>query len=159
MCPTMSRDAETLENLLIRIVINNELSEQSQFQEKLKENGVDIPQSTLSRWLKKLNIVKVNNRYQMLSQETLSRIPVFSIKMSLPNLILLTTLPGNANALAYQIDQKIQNESGKTDPYYGVLGTIAGDDTVLVIMQDKETLMVFKDRLEKNIDNFYILYD
>lgn len=156
----MTRKPEDLENLLIKIIVNHDLSEQSQIQEKLLEAGVDIPQSTLSRWLKKLNIVKINHRYQMLNQGALTRIPVFSIKYSLPNIIVLHTLPGNANALAYQIDQKMpKTDTTLDDPYSGVLGTIAGDDTVLIIMQDEKALLNFKARLEQNGDSFYILYD
>lgn len=156
----MTRKPEDLENLLIKIIVNHDLSEQSQIQEKLLEAGVDIPQSTLSRWLKKLNIVKINHRYQMLNQGALTRIPVFSIKYSLPNIIVLHTLPGNANALAYQIDQKMpKTDTILDDPYSGVLGTIAGDDTVLIIMQDEKALLNFKARLEQNGDSFYILYD
>lgn len=156
----MTRKPQDIENLLLRMVINHELSEQSQIQEKLLEAGVDIPQSTLSRWLKKLNIIKINHRYQVFDQSALTRIPVFSIKFSLPNLIVLQTLPGNANALAYQIDQKMSKmEASKEDPYFGVLGTIAGDDTVLIIMQDEQALLNLKARLEQNKDTFYILHD
>jgi transcriptional regulator of arginine metabolism len=155
----VTRKPDELQNVLIKIILHSDLSEQSQIQEKLSEEGVDIPQSTLSRWLKKLNIVKVNNRYQMVNQESLTRLPVFSIKASLPNIILLHTLPGSANALAYQIDQKMQGEMSSDDPYKGVMGTIAGDDTVMIIMEDKESLLRFKAWFEQNKDNYFVLYD
>ncbi len=157
----MSRN-EALEHVLLRVIVNNELSEQSQIQEKLQESGIDLPQSTLSRWLKKLNIVKINNRYQVASHEALMRIPVFSVKASKPNLIVLHTLPGHGNSLAIQIDQKTPKENASSDisdPYNGVLGTIAGDDTVLVIMQNELALLAFKIFLEKNMDSFYILFE
>lgn len=155
----MSRRSEVIENLLVKIIVNHELSEQSDIQEKLREQGVDLPQSTLSRWLKKLNIVKINHRYQIINQDSLSRIPVFSIKYSLPNLIVLHTLPGHANPLAYQIDQKVAKTQGEEDPYAGVIGTIAGDDTLLIILQNEKSLSDLKQRLELNTENFYILFD
>ncbi len=151
----MSQKTEVLENELKRIIENNELAEQSEIQDKLREKGIDLPQSTLSRWLKKLNIIKVHDRYQIVNQEPKARIPVLSIKVALPNLVVLRTLPGHASSLAYQIDQNMDKAETLTmdspvDPYKGVIGTIAGDDTILVIMQDKESLLSFKKWLEQN---------
>lgn len=157
----MGHKNQTLENVLMSVVLSHELSEQSEILEKLRQHHIEIGQATLSRWLKKLQIVKVNNRYQMLNQNLLTRLPIISVKISLPNLMVLHTLPGNANALAYQIDQKMTNNSHADDSqqnyYEGVLGTIAGDDTVLVIMQDELHLKQFKQYLEKTTDEFFIL--
>lgn len=144
-----------LENLLLKIITNYELSEQSQIQDKLREMDVILPQSTISRWLRKLNIVKVNNRYQIVNQEALIRVPILGIKFSIPNLIVLHTLPGNANALAYQIDQKT-SKAQANDPFHGVLGTIAGDDTVLIIMENEQSLLNFKKKLEENGDILFL---
>jgi len=145
----MTRKSEKLENLLIRIMATNDITEQSQILDKLKENGVDLPQSTLSRWLKKLDIHKVNNRYKVFERALVTRIPVFSIKVSLPNLVVLHTLPGHANALAEQIDQRMAKAAAHpADPYHGVLGTIAGDNTVLVIMKEQTSLIAFQQAYE-----------
>ena len=53
---------------------------------------------------------------------------VFDIKIT-ENLILLKTSPGNANGVASLIDHLNRSE---------VLGTIAGDDTILVVMDNQE---------------------
>lgn len=156
----MAHKSEMLENLLVRIVTNYELSEQSQIQEKLRENGVELPQSTISRWLKKLNIVKINNRYQIVNPDALVRVPVLGIKFSLPNLIILHTLPGNANSLASQIDQRTSlSQIDPAQPFFGVLGTIAGDDTVLIIMENEKVLLALKEKLEDCMHNFSLLFE
>ncbi len=148
----MTRKSDKIENVLLRIIANNTLSEQNQIVEKLKEEGIDLPQSTLSRWLKKLNINKINQRYQVLTQPQFSRIPIFSIKASMPNLLVIQTLPGHASAIGEQIDQQISKpDMEKVDPYHGVIGTIAGDNTLLVIMENEKALKRFKTFYEQEM--------
>lgn len=146
-------DRKRLENLLIHLVMTQHFAEQNEIQQKLRENGFDLPQSTLSRWLKKLNINKINQRYTV--HAALTQIPIYRIKISLPNLIVLHTLPGSASALGYQIDQRMN----KNGPYQGVAGTIAGDDVVLIIMENEESLLTLKNRLEQNREDFCVVQD
>jgi transcriptional regulator of arginine metabolism len=54
------------------------------------------------------------------------------------NLVVLKTSPGNANTLAVSIDREEMND---------VVGTIAGDDTVLVISSDSEAADRFRQQL------------
>ena len=137
----MPHKSEFIEQLLVQILEMYELSEQQQIQEKLAANGIDMPQSTLSRWLKKLNVAKVGNHYKVIGTPSYSRIPILGIKAWPPNLLVLLTQEGHAMALATKIDRKLSHSgTEKTDPFYGVISTIAGDDTVLVIMQDKKSL-------------------
>jgi transcriptional regulator of arginine metabolism len=54
------------------------------------------------------------------------------------NLVVVRTSPGNANSLAIAIDKEELEE---------VVGTVAGDDTILVITPDSETAGTFRRRL------------
>ena len=90
-----------------------------------------MPQATLSRRLKKLNIAKVSGIYQIIKQSTLN--PIIKITEVSPNLLIINTIPGNANSVAYIIDDEFVS-----DQLYGILGSIAGDDTIFVAVNPKQ---------------------
>ena len=110
--------------------------------EQLREKGFAITQATLSRDLKVLKVAKTplsNGAYkyvlppqikpisdELTSLNFTSHGAVLSLDFS-GNLAVLKTKPGYANAIAWDIDNRISHE---------VLGTIAGDDTVLIIPRD-----------------------
>jgi len=125
---------KVVDNHIIDIIQKEPVREQSDLQEILKLRGFDIPQATLSRKLKKLNIAKVDGVYKVIDFTTSSLPVVLSLKISDFGLIILHTHPGNANSLAYFIDQKYVTYNGKDSI---ILGTIAGDDTVLVVVKNK----------------------
>lgn len=135
--------SEKLETLILHLVQTKEIDEQSTLQILLKEKGCDIPQATLSRRLKKLRIVKVDGIYKSLEAKPTTKLPILDIKISDSGLVVLHTYPGHANTLAYHIDQ--QNIEG-------VLGTVAGDDTVLIILQSSEIYSKFLDFLRSFFD-------
>lgn len=105
----------------------------------LKERGVEITQATLSRDLKTLKVSKVplsNGLYKysipIHSKSMLetadkpaatSHSAIVGVECS-GNLVVVKTKPGYASAIAWDIDNRATKEA---------LGTIAGDDTVLVI--------------------------
>lgn len=123
-----------VDNHIIDIIQKEPVREQSDLQEILRVRGYDIPQATLSRKLKKLNIVKVDGIYKII-EFTASSLPVvLGMKISDFGLIILHTHSGNANSLAYFIDQKYVNYNDNDSI---IMGTIAGDDTVLVIAKNK----------------------
>jgi transcriptional regulator of arginine metabolism len=106
---------------------------QEELRGALAERGFDVTQSTISRALKKLGAVRTYNEDQepsyVLPAEDLPP-PVNSTIVDLvqnidanENLIVIATKPGSASLLARQVDFGAQT----------VLGTIAGDDCVLVI--------------------------
>jgi transcriptional regulator of arginine metabolism len=125
---------------ILNIVQNKEVQEQSDLQRLLKERGFDIPQATLSRRLKKLNIAKISGLYQILDYNQPNLPIVLNIQISEFGIIVLHTHPGNANSLAYYLDQKYVTYTPHQPKYSGVLGTIAGDDTVILIVKSKEAL-------------------
>lgn len=130
---------KVIDNHIVNIVQNEPIREQIDLQEILKVRGYDIPQATLSRKLKKLNIAKVDGVYKIIDFNV-SLLPVIlHMKVSDFGLIILNTHPGNANSLAYFIDQKYVSYDSH-DNNSMILGTIAGDDTVMIIVKNKNAL-------------------
>ena len=135
----MSHD-NLLDSLILTIVQTQNIIEQSELQQSLKHRGYDIPQATLSRLLKKLNIAKVAGAYKIIDYNQPGLPLVVNIQVSDYGLIVLQTHPGNANSLAYFIDRKYVAYNPQTPTDSGILGTIAGDDTVLLIIKSKKNL-------------------
>ena len=135
----MSQDG-LLDGHILNIVQTQNIAEQADLQNCLQERGYNIPQATLSRRLKKLKIAKVAGTYQVVDFNTPNLPLVLNIQVSDYGLIVLHTHPGNANSLAFFIDRKYVAFSPQNKQSSGILGTIAGDDTVLVIIKNKEQL-------------------
>ena len=133
---------------IVNIVQNHSLREQSEIQQRLKERGYEIPQATLSRRLKKLKIAKVSGVYQIIEFHLPSLPPLLGVKVSDTGLMVLHTYPGHGNSLAYLIDQKYVSVSGGAEEDTGIIGTIAGDDTVLIILQNKSYVSSVMDLLQ-----------
>lgn len=129
-----------LDGHILNIIQNNEISEQSELQDLLQGRGFDIPQATLSRRLKKLKIAKVAGVYQVIEFNQPHLPLVLNMQVSDFGLIILHTNPGQASSLAYFLDQKYVSFSQKTKVSSGIIGTIAGDDTVLIIIKSKDDL-------------------
>ncbi|MBI2602676.1 MAG: ArgR family transcriptional regulator [Deltaproteobacteria bacterium] len=126
-----------LEVLILDIIQHSEIYEQSDLQEALAKRGHEIPQATLSRRLKKLGIAKVGGVYKVTSFVP-SHLPiVLNVQVSDFGSVILQTQPGQATALGYFLDQKYVSYSPKDTKRSGILGTIAGDDTLLLIVRNK----------------------
>ncbi len=128
-----------------KIISNEVISNQDDLQMRLHAMGVEVTQATLSRDLKSLQVIKVSDAksgyayrlptYALLQsaagEANSSRLNyladgVLGIEFS-GNLGVIKTLPGFAPSTALAID-----ESGCRE----ILGTIAGDDTILVVLRD-----------------------
>ena len=140
----MKNKAERFE-LIKKIISSEVISNQDDLQLRLHSMGMEVTQATLSRDLKSLQIIKVSDSkvgytYRLPSGDMLlsgqgeansSRLNfladgVLGIEFS-GNLGVIKTLPGFAPSTALAID-----ESGCGE----ILGTIAGDDTILVVLRD-----------------------
>jgi len=130
---------------ILEIIEHQVIGTQEELAEKLRESGFDVTQATVSRDIKEMRLIKVpngENSYHYGSphephpanpQERLKRLfrdAVISVDYS-ENLIVIRTLPGNAMALASVID-------GSNWPE--IIGTIGGDDTILVIVKPKDAV-------------------
>jgi len=123
---------------ILYLVQSEQIREQADLTRHLKAKGFDVPQATLSRRLKKLDIAKVGGIYKLIESSTTSLPGILSFNTTDSGLIVLRTLPGQANAVAYIIDQSfVGTHSTNTS---GILATIAGDDTILVIVDKQENI-------------------
>jgi transcriptional regulator of arginine metabolism len=127
-----------------RIIAQERILSQEALLKKLKGKGFICTQATLSRNLRQLGINRIpdglgNYRYVLLNDKKqasepgmkLNILPVIKEIVEAKGLMVIKTIPGNANATAYYIDN-----AGR----YEIAGTIAGDDTILVIPRNGITL-------------------
>jgi len=125
--------------IIKEVILTNEITSQEVLLNILTNKGIDITQATLSRDIKELKIVKVpslsgNYTYQFsdtfvnMGEDTtpLSGFGFLSIEFS-GQLAVIKTRPGYAMAIAGEID----NKASRT-----ILGTVAGDDTILLIPRE-----------------------
>ena len=114
----MSDDLQ-LKNTLIQLTQLPELHDQHALLARLRAAGFSMTQSTLSRKLKQLGFEKRGGVYKLPGPSA----RVLHVQVVPPNLLVLKTEPGFAQALAAQLDRT---------PLPGQAGTVAGDDTVFV---------------------------
>lgn len=115
----------------MRILQTEEIGNQEELLKRLSDEGFSATQATLSRDLRSLKIVKIHNAngnyvYQSAGKKPETKKKPFQIEFS-GNLAVIKTRPGYAMGLASDIDNQTPEE---------ILGTIAGDDTILVIPRE-----------------------
>ncbi len=141
---------------ILEIVENNCITTQEEMTSMLNEAGFDITQATVSRDIKELRLIKVMDkegkyRYsvnkkneQFLSGKLLNIFrEAFSSADHANNLVVIKTMPGMAQAAAFVIDS-IES--------YDIIGSIAGDDTVMVVCRTTEDAGELVDRFEKMVN-------
>ncbi len=111
-----------LDTLILELLDDVSIADQGELLVRLASQGQDLTQSTLSRRLKRLGVQKVHGRYRRVESLTQS-LPEVTLVDVPPNLLVLRTAPGFAQALGLSLD---------ADPPPGQMGTLAGDDTVFV---------------------------
>ncbi len=122
---------------IIDLINSFDISTQDELTEKLFAMGFNVSQATISRDIKELNLIKIegkNKKYKYaqvdindnkLSPQLVNLFKQITVSIeSANNLIVLKTISGNASAAGMAIDQL---------NYPQVLGTIAGDDTLLIV--------------------------
>jgi transcriptional regulator of arginine metabolism len=129
----MARTAADLDQTLLELISNDRISDQFELQAALAKAGKVVSQPTLSRHLTRLGISKRNGRYSPPGDGSPGATAVLSAP---PNLIVLRTKPGFANAVAAVLDHQ---------PLPGQAGTIAGDDTVFIALREGHALQTLID--------------
>lgn len=145
------------------ILSSQEIASQEELLIELDKAGFPSTQTTLSRDMKQLKIVKATNSegnyVYMLPNNTLYRrvsdthltvsamnkLGALSVKFS-GNLAVIHTLPGHAGHVAYDIDNSKIDE---------ILGTIAGDDTVMLVLAEGIDHNVALEKLASVVPNLY----
>ena len=138
----MQNNTKIRQQAILDIIQAGPVFSQDELAARLREAGISSTQATLSRDLKALRISKVPGegyvvpaRGRSLSVDFTSGI--LRIQFS-ANLGVIRTRPGLANAVAVLIDNHM---------VHSVLGTIAGDDTILLLLREGSTPEVVLDAL------------
>jgi transcriptional regulator of arginine metabolism len=129
---------------ILRLLRTRSISTQEELAQALKEGGIDATQVTLSRDIRELGLVKTAGGYRAF--ETRERPANFAILAPefvrevriAQNQIVLRTAPGHASTVAVSLDSA---------NWPDVIGTLAGDDTVLVVCPDASTAESVRGRL------------
>ncbi|QHT60451.1 transcriptional regulator ArgR [Paenibacillus lycopersici] len=143
---------KSVRQMKIRELIANQIIEtQEELVEALRSAGLQVTQATVSRDIKEMQLIKVpieNGRYKYsIPQETRTH-SISKLKRTLSdhflhidftdNLVVMKCLPGTANAIGAMIDNM---------EWVEVMGTICGDDTILMICRSKPQSGEVVDRL------------
>ena len=133
---------------IMEIISTTNVETQEQLLQELQADGFTSTQATISRDIKELRIVKELTSFGTYRYTTATReLPTtFSGRLNTifrecvtrfdyaQNIIVIHTLPGLANAAASAMDAMNMSV---------VLGTIAGDDTVFIVMRDANAAAAF----------------
>ncbi|MEY3106149.1 MAG: hypothetical protein RIT35_312 [Pseudomonadota bacterium] len=133
---------QSVDQVIFSIIENQTITEQSELLRLLHEAGFELRQSGLSRRLQKLAISKWHGVYVVAKPSRLGNASILHIDRAPPNMIIIHTTPGSAPAIAFKLDQYIAFKSNKQNKVNGILATIAGDDTVLVVIDIKLSLEI-----------------
>ncbi len=137
---------------IIEIISEFTVETQDDLMNRLRENGFDVTQATVSRDIRDLKLVKIttdgtykyalsshddmhiSGKYRNIIRETVTRVDYTG------NFVVLKTYSGMAQAAAAAVDGMRWNE---------IVGSIAGDDTIFVLMRDEDTALEFVTRFRK----------
>lgn len=111
-----------LDTLILQLLEASPIADQGDLLAQLAAGGRELTQSTLSRRLKRLGVQKIQGHYRRV-EGVPQAIPEVTLSEAPPNLLVLRTAPGFAQALGLSLD---------ADAFPGQMGTLAGDDTVFV---------------------------
>ncbi len=125
----MYREKEKRHRTILDLVDRTSISSQESLRKRLLKLGFEVTQATLSRDLKELHVVKTTGEDGEFKYAIMEEIPAFQIASCdiSGNLLVLHTDPGMAPAVAYRVDAL---------RLAGILGTVAGEDTLLVVVAE-----------------------
>ena len=129
------------QNKILELIKENIIDRQEVLQARLKESGFDVTQATVSRDIRELNIIKstgddgvykyrtvkeketleINGKFALILKQAVSKVSYAN------NLIVVKTFSGMGSAAGAAIDALELEE---------IIGTLAGDDTLLIIAHD-----------------------
>jgi transcriptional regulator of arginine metabolism len=136
---------------ILKVLAAEPVANQDELRRQLVHLGLRVTQATLSRDLRELQLVKTTQGYKPLSDATIEESPAISrlaraVKSFLldirpaQNMLVLKTPPGGAQPLAAAVDSERWRE---------VAGTLAGDDTVLIITPSRKARAAVQKRVEE----------
>jgi len=121
---------------ILKLIRSKSISTQDELAQELKKIGIAATQVTLSRDIRELGLAKTPEGYRQISKSeagpalaTLAAEFLLDVRLA-QNIVVLKTSPGHANSVAVALDDAEWRE---------VVGTLAGDDTIVVIAPDNST--------------------
>lgn len=115
---------------ILKIIRSKKIHTQEELARELRELGIQATQVTLSRDIRELRLAKTPDGYQQMPPEQVGpqlgnmvREFMQDIKVAM-NLVVVKTQPAHAGSVAVALDHESWDE---------VVGTLAGDDTILII--------------------------
>jgi transcriptional regulator of arginine metabolism len=137
------------QNAILELLDQGPVASQEELQRRLHKRGFDAGQATLSRDIRELGLAKTSAGYSLPGREaglesdlpSVSRLVrefVTSVRAA-QNLLVTKTSVGSAQPVAAALDGENWPEA---------LGTIAGDDTILIVCEDKRSAGRLADRIQ-----------
>ncbi len=137
------------QDAILQLIREERVTNQEELRSHLHDRGFDVAQATLSRDIRDLRLVKVpgagGSSHYTLPDEWENAPPLEALVPTLMtgveasgNLLVVRTLNGGAQAVAGAIDWEEWPE---------ILGTVAGDDTILIVLRDAGLAETVMDRL------------
>jgi transcriptional regulator of arginine metabolism len=128
---------------ILELIERYDIDTQESLIKRLNDEGFSVTQTTVSRDIKQLNLIKgitEMGTYKYTAPTTVkgdkTPVPTSAITEAVlsveaaQNIVVVKTFPGMANAVAVCIDS-LKHER--------IIGTVAGDDTILLVVKDNET--------------------
>lgn len=138
---------------ILEIVSSSDVGTQEEITERLLAEGFRVTQATVSRDLKELKLTKTMTsagRYRYSTGHVhdgtgMARLnnamleSIINVRYSMNN-VVIKTYPGLAQAVASSVDA-LQLES--------ILGSVAGDDTIIIVTLDEESSLEISDKIKE----------
>ena len=142
------------QNVILAIIARQEIETQNHLLEALAQHGIKTTQATLSRDIKELHLVKTlssSGKYRY-AAPTADETPRYDERLrkifresvtshaAAQNIVVLKTLPGLASGAASTLDSMHLSD---------LVGTLAGDDTALLVMKNNAAAEALCEEIEK----------
>ena len=140
------------QNKIIEIIAKEPIRTQDELAAALSGHGIQATQATVSRDIKELRLIKTVRSdgyvYSLPEEHSTTKDAARMRKViggsvlridSSENIIVIHTLPGNANSVSYLID---------AEQWGDLLGTVAGDDTIIAVARSKDLTQSIVERLQ-----------
>jgi transcriptional regulator of arginine metabolism len=136
---------------ILKLLSGQPVASQDELRRQLIHLGVRVTQATLSRDMRELRLVKTTEGYRPLASATTEEsAPLPTLARALKeflldirpaqNMLVLKTPPGGAQPLAAAVDSEHWKE---------IVGSLAGDDTVLIITPSRTARAAMQKRIEE----------